>query len=174
MLTEFQQRKLSHMFDVYDADKNGYLEESDFSQVGQRFDQLLNLPHDQAANWFMMFWQGLAQVAGPDGRVSREAWLAFLDQMWSQPAVYEATIEGGVAFYFTALDANGDGLLSLPELRVFFQALNMGEDLADQVFPMLDINHDGAISLAEYNQCVREFYGDDPAAAGNWLLGPIA
>jgi Ca2+-binding EF-hand superfamily protein len=173
MLSEFQQRKLSYMFDAYDSDKNGYLEESDFAQVGQRFDQLLNLPHDQSSNWFLGFWQGLAQVAGPDGRVSRDAWLGFLDQMWSQPAVYEATIEAAVAFYFTALDANGDGLLSPAEYRIFFQAMNLDESLVDQIFPLMDDNHDGSISLAEYNQRVREFYGDDPQAPGNWLLGPL-
>jgi hypothetical protein len=173
MLTDFQQSKLAYMFDVYDADKNGYLEQSDFEQVGQRFDSLLNLTQDRASNWFLGFWQGLAQVAGPDGRVSREAWLGFLDSLWGQPDVYEATIQAGVSFYFTALDSNGDGKLSAAEYGLFFQAMNLDQSLVDQVFPLMDENHDGSISLDEYSQRVREFYGDDPKAPGNWLLGPI-
>ncbi len=52
-LSELQQRKLGHMFDVYDADKNGYLEESDFAQVGQRLDRVLHLNQDLASNWWM-------------------------------------------------------------------------------------------------------------------------
>src|SRR5689334_3335222 len=132
MLTEFQQSKLGHMFDVYDADKDGYLEESDFAQVGQRYDSLLDRPHDPTGNWFLRFWQGLIPLAGPDGRVSRTAWLAFLEQMMSDPAAYEATIQGGVSFYMTALDTDGDGLLSPAEGRLFFRAMNLDPALADQ------------------------------------------
>ncbi len=173
MLTEFQQRKLGYMFDVYDADKNGFLEESDFAQVEQRYDSLLNLPPGQAGNWFMGFWQGLAQVAGPDGRVSREAWLGFLDSLWSQPAIFEATVQAGVAFYFTTLDSNGDGKVSAAEYSVFFRAMNLDESLVEQSFSHMDADHDGLVTLDEYSQCVREFYGDDRDAPGNWLLGPL-
>ncbi|HMA35641.1 MAG TPA: hypothetical protein VKY74_14340, partial [Chloroflexia bacterium] len=63
MLTELQQRKLGYMFDVYDLNKNGVLEESDFARVGERFDTMLNLPHDKASNWFLGFWRGLVTVA---------------------------------------------------------------------------------------------------------------
>ena len=53
------------------------------------------------------------------------------------------------------------------------QAFNLDPSLVDQVFPRMDTNHDGFISLDEYSARVREFYGNDPAAPGNWLLGPI-
>ena len=173
MLTEFQQSKLGYMFDVYDADKNGYLEESDFVQVGDRFDKALNLPADHGSNWFKGFWSGLAPAAGPNGQVSRAAWLHHLDQLWSDPAVYEATILAGVSFYFGALDANSDGMINAAEYRKFFAVMGLDEGLADQVFPHLDTNGDGTINHAEYSQLVREFYGDDRAAPGNWLLGPL-
>ncbi len=173
MLSQFQQRKLSYMFDVYDADKNGFLEKSDFAQVGQRFDTLLNLPGDRASNWFLDFWQGMSQVAQPNGQVTRKAWLDFLDQLWNRPDVYEATILAGASFYMSALDTDGDGMLNPSEYRVFFQGMGLDPDLANKAFAKMDDNHDGQLSISEYSQRVREFYGDDPAAPGNWLLGPV-
>jgi Ca2+-binding EF-hand superfamily protein len=170
MLTELQQQKLGHMFDAYDADKNGFLEESDFASVGQRLAAALNQPQSDISNWFLGFWQGLKTVAGPDGRVTKADWLGFLDQMWSDEKVYEATIEAGIAFYFKALDANGDGTLSPVEYGKFFGAFSL-DPAMDEVFSYLDINGDGVISLEEYNQLVRQFYGTDPNAPGNWLMG---
>jgi hypothetical protein len=171
MLTELQQQKLGHMFDAYDADKNGFLEESDFAAVGQRLAATFNQPHEESSNWFLGFWQGLKTVAGPDGRVTKAAWLDFLDNMWSDEAVYEATIEAGIAFYFQALDANGDGSLTPAEYGKFFGVFGLDPAAMEEVFPYLDINGDGVISLEEYNLLVRQFYGTDANAPGNWLMG---
>ncbi len=151
MFSEFQQRKLNYMFDVYDADKNGLLEKSDFATVGQRFDSLLNLPDDRAGNWFLDFWNGMSQAMGaPNGQVTRQAWLDFLEQLWNQPAVYEATILAGARFYMTALDTDGDGMLNPAEYRVFFQGMGLDPALTDEAFAHMDDNHDGRLSIDEY------------------------
>ncbi len=57
------------------------------------------------------------------------------------------------------------------EYRHLFYALSMNEGIVDEVFPLLDTDHDGYLTHEEYTQRVREFYEDDPQAPGNWILG---
>ncbi len=41
MLTEFQKQKLTHLFNVYDADSSKLLKQEDFEQAGARYAERL-------------------------------------------------------------------------------------------------------------------------------------
>ena len=173
MMTEFQQRKLINMFNLYDSDQDGYLEAFDFELPAQRI--LARLGHTSAAaesaKWWPAFWQGIAHLADDQGRVTQAAWLAYLDGLWNDPATFEATIQAGASFYVAAVDHDGDGKLNATEYSHLLHALGMDDGAIDEVFPLLDADHDGYLTREETATRVREFYGDDHDAPGNWLLG---
>ncbi len=173
MMTEFQIRKMDVLFDAYDGNKDGYLEATDFDRPAERFDARMGTtgPGERPSAWWRGFWQGMTPLADSDGRVSRAAWLAYLDGVWSDPATFDQLIQGGVSLYIAVVDTNGDGMLSLDEYRHLFYALSLDEGMVDDIFPRLDADGDGYLSREELAQRVREFYDNDPDAPGNWLMG---
>ena len=73
---------------------------------------------------------------------------------------------------FAAWDRDGDKRLSGVEYAALLGCYNIPEKVAHDAFRRLDRDRNGYISVEELTQNVREFYGDDPDAPGNWMAGP--
>lgn len=73
---------------------------------------------------------------------------------------------------FDAIDTNADSAISAAEYRVLIEAWNGAPTDTDEIFPLLDLDHDGAISRDEFTAHWVEFWaGDDPDAPGTWVFG---
>jgi uncharacterized protein (DUF2141 family) len=71
-------------------------------------------------------------------------------------------------------DRDGDGKISRAEFAANLQAYGVAAPAAAEAFSHLDRDGDGFIDTDELLQNVEEFfYGDDPNAPGNWLVGPL-
>lgn len=179
MLSELQTRKLTRRFKVSDADNNNVIERIDFERIAERSAELWGWASDSPeykklhAN-LMGWWSGMQAAADVDqsNQITLQEWLDYHDRIIHDPALYQATIGAVIEFDLQVYDLDGDGALNLGDYAAFFKSLGLSKEAAAEVFPKLDRNGDGFISRSELLQLVDEFFrGDDPQAAGNWMMG---
>ena len=179
MLTDFQRKKLSRLFDVLDTDGNKQLEREDYTRVIANLARIHGWapgspPYAQAEELYLTIWDNLQMLAdqNSDKKVGLEEFLQFHAQMLNTPELYEQITVGTLDLLFDAFDRDQDGTLSRDDFRDFFDAYGIRGKVADEAFQKLDTSGDGQISKEEALERVKEYYfSDDPNAAGNWLFG---
>ncbi|MFE0652472.1 EF-hand domain-containing protein [Streptomyces sp. NPDC059534] len=177
MASEFQRDKLVNMFRAFDADGNGYLDQSDFQALAERWRGLPRvLPGSDLAarvdGVMLGWWDLLAAQAdtNKDGKVDLDEILAMVDRLPTMREVVAATAET----VFDAVDENADGRISPAEHQRLVDTWH-GEnvDIAD-VFDHLDQDGDGYLSRPEFTELWIQFWtSDNPADPGNHLCGPV-
>jgi len=178
MLTDFQKKKLSRLFEVLDADHNKQLERKDYTDVVANLARIHgwvrgSKEYSAAESLYLQIWDSLKALADAngDGKVTSEEFFEFHAQMLSTPEMYEQITIGTVELLFEAFDRDRDDHLMRDDVRDFFDAYGI-QDEADEAFAKLDTSGDGKISKEEALQRVQEYYfSNDPAAGGNWLFG---
>ena len=181
MLTGFQQRKLNVMFNLYDVDKNGFVEQADYEQIVQNLATTLGFPpgspeYIRLHAKHMAVWHGMQQLGSTPGsqRVSREERLAGYDRLLDDKDRFLATVGSWSDTLIELSDQDGDGRLSQQEYVANLRSFNVDEAAAHEAFRRLDQDRDGYLTHAELSRSVEEFfYSEDPDAPGNWLVGPI-
>jgi len=177
MSTQFRQRKLARIFDLYDVNKDGYIDASDYARVGEGFGTATGSAPGSADNeklrsTYLEFWEHLRQAADADhdGKVTREEFSAYHEAL----SAMRETVAGYARALLRMADRDGDGKISPAEYAALGQAYGLDAPAAAEAFGHLDRDGDGFIDTEELLQNVEEFfYGDDPNAPGNWLVGPL-
>ena len=179
MISDLKKRKLTAFFKTFDADNNGYIEQSDIEQIVVNLTQIrqeaIGSPtyqflHDK----YMADWTGLLQATDTngDGKISLEEWFVFHELQFQADVPYwRAGEKTSVQFLFELIDMNNNGEIGADEYALFLQAYHVTDD-AQTIFNKLDLNSDGHISLSEFTAACEQFYtSDDESAVGNWLFG---
>jgi Ca2+-binding EF-hand superfamily protein len=176
MLTHFQRRKLARMFDLYDANRDGYIEADDYARVGEGFATGTGLApgsadHEKLRATYLGFWEQLRQAdADQDGKITREEFIGSYERLLAM----RESIAGVSRAILQLTDRDGDGKITPGEFAANLQAYGVEAAAAAEAFRHLDRDGDGFIEADELLQDVEEFfYGDDPNAPGNWLVGPL-
>src|SRR3954471_15240798 len=111
MASEFQRCKVAGVFEAMDADRNGYLEESDFESLTERWVALRGwqpgtTDYERMRAIMMGWWSAISTMsdADHDGKVSLDELMTVVDQL---PAMDEAVYATAEAM-FDAIDQNGD------------------------------------------------------------------
>ncbi|HET9985186.1 MAG TPA: EF-hand domain-containing protein [Longimicrobiales bacterium] len=179
MLSDLQQRKIERMFEILDTDANGYIEPSDLVRLAGAVATAVGLrptsPEFEAIRWrYLASWDEARPFFDRRGRVGREDYLRYHEQLVSMPAAFESRMRSLADFVFSLLDADGDGRITQDELSRFQQAHGVPESLSRMIFPLLDLDGDGHVSAAEMREMLPQYFlSADPAEPGNWLFGPI-
>ncbi|MEU7478447.1 EF-hand domain-containing protein [Lentzea sp. NPDC042327] len=181
-ITAFLDRKLARRFRTYDADGDGFIGCDDFTTAGLRTTRAFGLGDDEPrAVRFRAtltgLWQQLSLAADTDrdGRISVDEYKkAFADGLLETPESFD---EGYVPFLDAVMaiaDGDGDGKLTVDEHVKWTGALmNLSEADARMIHDLLS-DDDGLLCTHALLAAIREFYfSEDPAAAGNWLLGSL-
>ncbi|MFE3329109.1 EF-hand domain-containing protein [Streptomyces sp. NPDC059176] len=172
--------KLERMFDSMDANRDGYVDWTDYQKLGDRYIQAYRLgKDDRRARAIQAFCQiyflELLRHAGVDtGRLTKEQFvtanrLAVIDT--SRLSV----VEGGGHAIFDVIDVDGDNEIGKDEFALFLREVWKSDapDAMD-VFAMLDTDGDGAISRHEFIRAVREYYlSSDPEVPGSMFFGRV-
>lgn len=179
MLSNVQKQKLNHLFQVWDRDRNGVLEEADFDRVSRDLAAIrghaAGSPEHAAIRARYAAWTQAAAPFMPGGRMTMGDHLAFHEAALGDRAAFEGMLGAMADTIFTMLDADGDGRVTQAEAAAFYRAYGVEGDAAAEIFTRLDANGDGALSRGEIHAAVVQFYeSDDAAAPGNWLFGPWA
>jgi juvenile hormone diol kinase len=179
MLSEFQKRKLAVVFHHHDMNHDGFLEKADYEEFVKRFGQAQDYSPDTpeykaAYEQTMAAWDHIQKVADTDkdDRVSLEEFLESYDVTLGDEDLFEQFVIGYAQSVLASWDRDGDGRLSGVEYVTLVGCYGIAEKPAREAFRHLDRDANGYLSIEEMMQNAREFYGDDPDAPGNWMVGP--
>ncbi|MAS34969.1 MAG: hypothetical protein CL610_13250 [Anaerolineaceae bacterium] len=178
MLTELQRRKMTRLFNVFDANHNGFIEEQDYLRIAQNFARLRGLSpgstgYQKLQAKFSFVWEYIQKFGDPDHDefVSLPEFLVYAESVLEGQY---AAVEGSTgSFLFELIDTDGDGQITQDEFRLFYQAYGIDVALVEDIFARLDLNADSVISADEFAQLGYDFhYSDDPDCPANWFFGP--
>jgi Ca2+-binding EF-hand superfamily protein len=179
--SEFQQRKIKRMFDLWDVDRDGVLGEEDARTIVANIARVfgvdvtspayIELYETQMATLAQL--QQLADANG-DGRITAAEHLAFWQGALAANA--QATIEGMAASYrgfWRSVDPAGGEDTTLARWAKYLSAHGLPASAAQAAFDHCDTDHDGVLSPEEAVRAIAEYFGDDPDAPGNWFMGEL-
>jgi hypothetical protein len=175
MASELQRRKTAVVFNAMDDDADGFLREEDFAALAARWTENRGLRHgspeaDRLSSIMLGWWDTLvaASDTDQDGHITIEEVLVVVDQLAADTRPVAATAMA----MFEAIDENGDGRIDAGEYRQLIETWNGAPTDTDEIFPLLDLDHDGHVSEDEFVELWTEFWaGDNPAAPGTWVFG---
>ncbi|MBD2525721.1 EF-hand domain-containing protein [Nostoc sp. FACHB-133] len=179
MLSELQKKKLTYYFHVFDADKNGVLEKSDFDKIVNEYAESYNIAKDSEIYQYISStygkrWEGLAKEAdtNADNKVSLDEWLSYQDKLVNDPKSDFLWLKIASMFH-DIQDINKDGSINLEEYQVLYKIHGIGNaSLAAEIFYKLDFDGDGKIMKNDHLNLVADFYlSDNPQAPGNLFFG---
>ncbi len=181
MLSDFQAKKLTRYFQVYDVDDDGRLAAADFERIVENV-RILHGEADGSQGYgdlreaYMGLWERLRSSADVDrdGGVDLDEWLAYWQLALEDDDRYVSEVEAITDRLFTVFDLDEDDAIGLNEFADFYGVFGLPVSLAETVFVALDTNGDGVITRSELLEIGRQFYrSDDVEAAGNLLFGPF-
>ena len=75
---------------------------------------------------------------------------------------------------FNAIDLNGDGIISLPEWKIYYKAMGIKDEKdAEESFKIVDLNGDGDMSLDEFIVGSCDFLYSQGESPNMYFLGPL-
>lgn len=181
MLTALQTRKLIRAFTLFDVDRNGFMEGVDcelvVSATTRAMGYAIGSPaHAVYYNEYMAGWHALVELGDSDGdqKLTAAEFCIAYEKVMANREQFNAVIMGVVKTIVTLWDSNQDGKVSQPEYHAYMTAFHVTDANAADAFRQLDRNRDGYLTTDELIQSAGEFFlSDDPAAPGNWLVGPF-
>ncbi|MEP0984627.1 EF-hand domain-containing protein [Ekhidna sp.] len=180
VFSETQKRKVHHLFNVLDIDRNGQLQPNDFVNVGKKIVAQLKLSEDSRSARLILlkshrlFVQLLTDLDNPELSLTLWDWVAFFrDQIESkQEGILDHYIQRTSRHIFDLFDMNKDKLISRDEYANMLTIYNIPQDAAIQGFEELDENQDNFISADEMVVGLGNFFrSSDENAKGNLIFG---
>jgi|SRR3954468_5235808 Ca2+-binding EF-hand superfamily protein len=173
MASDLQRRKLTTVFAAMDADADGYLTESDFEALTNRWLTLRGGPDPALSEVMMGWWATLLATSdhNRDNKVTFDEVLSVVDAL---PTMQEL-VHGTADAMFEVADTDADGKVSSDEYRQMIEAWRGIPTDTDTVFPFLDEDGDGQLSRSEFRELWYEFWaGDNASAPGTFAFGALA
>lgn len=178
MIDDLLRRKYEHRFDLLDTDHDGYIEEADFTELGNRLLRGLGEPTTSAKGRAIReskayYWLSVKRIVGSDGRVSKEDFVNALAGA-RDPRLISDMVRPSIQADLALADRNDDGVVDIEEFTTLYQAIGIPGPDAQRNFHLLDRDGDGALTLDEWlTAAVEYFTSTDAAAPGNQILGKV-
>ena len=179
MLSDFQKKKFTYLVKVMDPSGDGHIDDKDLELVVQRVAEVRGAGTPAAklkelSDKYRFMHAGMMSMADTNksGHVTLDEWLAYLDKVVADKAMYEQLVGALTGLFHELMDHDGDGKNDLADYKSFLRVLRVDEAQAADIFKRLDKNGDGQVTLPELNELLVDFYkGTDPEAPGNYFFG---
>ncbi len=184
MISEFQKKKFSHLFNLLDVNKNGYLQLGDFMSVAHTLREKMDLPefsshYRQLCQSCQALFEALKEdIALPKKRtITLEEWLNFFE-IASGGDEGEATVEKYrqllYGFLFDVFDDNNDGYISMEEYAEVYQIYGIDDHQIAEAFESIDVYKDERLSKYELINAIEVFLTSaEPKDRGNLIFGRV-
>ncbi|MFI9605298.1 EF-hand domain-containing protein [Streptomyces sp. NPDC004069] len=174
------QLKLERAFDVRDADKDGYVDWSDYQQLLDRYFSTLDLGrNDPRAGgihaFYQMYWQELLRHAQPSRqRLSKDEFVE-ANRRASIDTSRLNIIAGCGHAIFDCMDLDDDNEVSKEEFENFLKTVwDTSQPDATEIFHKIDLDDDNSISRQEFIRAAHEyFYSNDRNSPGSLFFGYV-
>ena len=178
-LTDLQKRKLKRFFTVFDQDRDGVIDRTDYMLLAENVSKAKGFPLDsplseRVKECLLQVWSNLEIIADKnhDGHVTLEEFIEYREKLHEDDVKYGDLVTAGLTL-FDVMDNNHDGKLEPHEFRAFYSFFQLDDDLADEMFERLDTEKAGYLTRNQIQTYSQAFnLGNDPDAVGNWLFGP--
>ena len=180
VFTEINKRKVHHLFNVLDIDRNGHLQPEDFVNVGRKIIYQLGLDEGARSSRLILlkahrlFVQLLIDIDNPEMNLTLWDWVEFFrNQIESEKGkILKHYIHRTSRHIFDLFDMNRDRLISRDEYANMLTIYNIPQNTAERGFEELDTNSDNFISADEMVSGLKAFFiSSDANAKGNMIFG---
>lgn len=174
---KFIEAKLKTYFKRIDFDKDGAITRNDFEGMADRFVTREKLDAAKGADLkhkLVQVWEHYLKGVVTDGtKLTEPVFVETVKKQLHSPKLKEA-LAGPLPLFFSAVDANGDGLIQEDEFKLFFDILGLEPKLAEASFKAIDTNKDGSISLDEFVTAGTDFFtSEDESSPSKYFWGPL-
>lgn len=189
MLGKLQQIKIEKAFNLFDANKDGFLDKSDIDLVFSNMAKLRHVDLSSPAYQKMYqhqldWWEEICEAADEDGngRITMleyiEFWAGYLskiaDDAMNRDWTLLATLKESITDIFELLDVDNSGAIDPEEYATWMRGHGMSEAAALATFKLLDLDDNGVLTKDEVLQLCTEFYfSNNPEAKGNHFYGVL-
>ena len=181
MLSEFQKKKMVALFGMFDADRNGVIEQADFEKVAQNIADARQMKpgsaeRGQVVGKYRSAWTALHNLAdaNQDGAISADEWIAAFTRMLGSSDAYESVVGMLAGLVFETFDVDKDDYVQSTEFAAFVKAHEVPNASPAAAFARLDVDGDGKLSRSDVLRLTGEYFkSTDPTAPGNALFGQI-
>lgn len=180
IFSEIQKRKVHHLFNVLDIDRNGKLQPDDFMNVGRKIIVQLDLDKESRSARLILlkahrlFVQLLIDLDNPDMELTLWDWVEFFRSQIesSNSRTLDYYIYRTSRYIFDLFDVNKDKLISREEYSHMLTVYNIPQNTAKVGFEELDTDNDNFISSDEMISGLKNFFKSNEAdARGNMIFG---
>ena len=121
----------------------------------------------------LQVWEKYLKDSSGGQALNQENFIATLKKQVQDPALRQ-TLAGPLPLFFSAIDANADGMIQKDEFELFFDIIGLDPKMAGPTFQAIDTNHDGQLSLEEFTTAGVDFFTSEDESSPNQLFwGPL-
>lgn len=181
MLTQFQNQKWLHFFNILDFNKNGKITEEDFLAIAENLAILWGYrigsdEYEEVRKKCKQSWrQFIAVIPGEIIiEVYRDEFFNLAEELvrFESKKVLGDFVAGFVDEILNYFDLNKDDYISIDEFVDLFVAFHIEVRYSGKAFTKLDLNGDELLSKKELLTAVEQYFtSDDKEDRGNWLFG---
>jgi Ca2+-binding EF-hand superfamily protein len=181
MLLALQEKKLTHLFRIFDFDHNGLIQETDITSIAENISIFRGILNDSEEDRYLIeksqqIWQGLREYLNNPNldTCTLGQWLDFIhDKLFHRDErIVDRYIKSMVNDVLFIFDKDKDQLISKLEFICLFISFRVEIKYANEVFIKLDLNGDKFISREELMVAFNDFFkSNEEAATGNNLFG---
>ena len=180
IFSEIQKRKVHHLFNVLDIDRNGKLQPDDFMNVGRKIIVQLDLDKESRSARLILlkahrlFVQLLIDLDNPDMELTLWDWVEFFRSQIesSNSRTLDYYIYRTSRYIFDLFDVNKDKMISREEYSHMLTVYNIPQNTAKVGFEEMDTDNDNFISSDEMISGLKNFFKSNEAEAkGNMIFG---
>ena len=117
----------------------------------------------------LQVWEKYLKDSTGGAALNQDAFIATLKKQVQDPSMKDT-----LPLFFSAIDANSDGMIQKEEFELFFDIIGLDPKMAGPTFEAIDTNHDGQLSLEEFVTAGVDFFTSEDETSPNKLFwGPL-